>query len=51
MFYAPNMMTKDIGFDSEPKLNYLGMTNPGAGDNLIVVLPKAPAPPASHSDH
>ncbi len=51
MFYAPNMTTKDIGFDSEPKLSYLGMTNPGAGDNLIVVLPKAPAPPASHADH
>jgi hypothetical protein len=51
MFYAPNMTTQDIGFDSEPKLSYLGMTNPGAGDNLIVVLPKAPAPPASHADH
>lgn len=51
MFYAPNMTTKDIGFDSQPKLSYLGMTNPGAGDNLIVVLPKAPAPPASHADH
>jgi hypothetical protein len=51
MFYAPNMTTKDIGFDSQPKLNYLGMTNPGAGDNLIVVLPKAPTPPASHADH
>ncbi|MGB6385470.1 MAG: hypothetical protein WBE45_22105 [Terriglobales bacterium] len=51
MFYAPYMTTKDIGFDSQPKLNYLGMTNPGAGDNLIIVLPKAPAPPASHADH
>jgi hypothetical protein len=51
MFYAPNMTTEDIGFDSQPKLSYLGMTNPGAGDNLIVVLPKAPAPPASHADH
>src|SRR6202167_3269260 len=51
MFYAPNMTTKDIGFDSEPKLSYLGMTNPGAGHNLIVVLPTAPAPPTSHSDH
>jgi hypothetical protein len=51
MFYAPNMTTKDMGFDSQPKLSYLGMTNPGAGDNLIVVLPKAPAPPASHADH
>ena len=51
MFYAPNMTTKDIGFDSQPKLSYLGMTNPGAGDNLIVVLPKAPAPPVSHADH
>ena len=51
MFYAPNMTTKDIGFDSQPNLSYLGMTNPGAGDNLIVVLPKAPAPPASHADH
>jgi hypothetical protein len=46
MFYAPYMTTKDIGFDSQPQLNYLGMTNPGAGDNLIVVLPKAPKPPA-----
>jgi hypothetical protein len=51
MFYAPYMTTKDIGFDSEPKLNYLGMTHPGEGDNLIIVLPKAPAPPASHADH
>ena len=51
MFYAPNMTTKDIGFDSQPKLSYLGMTNPGAGDNLIVVLPTAPAPATSHSDH
>src|SRR6202451_783301 len=51
MFYAPNMTTKDIGFDSQPKLSYLGMTNPGAGDNLIVVLPTAPAPPTSHADH
>jgi hypothetical protein len=51
MFYAPNMTTKDMGFDSQPKLSYLGMTNPGAGDNLIVVLPNAPAPPASHADH
>jgi hypothetical protein len=44
MFYAPNMTTKDIGFDSQPKLSYLGMTHPGEGDNLIVVLPKAPTP-------
>ncbi len=51
MFYAPNMTTKDIGFDSQPKLSYLGMTHPGAGDNLIVVLPQAPAPPAGHADH
>src|SRR5215472_11161175 len=39
MFYAPNMTTKDMGFDAQPKLDYLGMTHPGAGDNLIVVLP------------
>jgi hypothetical protein len=51
MFYAPNMTTKDIGFDSQPKLSYLGMTNPGAGDNLIVVLPQGPTPPASHAGH
>jgi len=51
MFYAPNMTTKDIGFDSEPELSYLGMTHPGEGDNLIVVLPKAPTPPASHAGH
>jgi hypothetical protein len=44
MFYAPNMTTKDIGFDSQPKLSYLGMTHPGQGDNLIVVLPEAPTP-------
>jgi hypothetical protein len=46
MFYAPNMTTKDIGFDAKPNLDYLGMTHPGAGDNLIVVVPvpsKAPA--------
>jgi len=41
MFYAPNMTTKDIGFDAQPKLDYLGMTHPGAGDNLIVVVPVA----------
>ncbi len=47
MFYAPYMTTKDIGFDSQPQLDYLGMTHPGAGDNLIVVLPKTATPPAS----
>jgi hypothetical protein len=49
MFYAPNMTTKDIGFDAQPKLDYLGMTHPGAGDNLIVVIPMASTPPASSS--
>jgi hypothetical protein len=41
MFYAPNVTAKDIGF-TEPELGkseYLGMTHPGAGDNLIVVIP------------
>ena len=47
MFYAPNMTTKDIGFDAQPKLDYLGMTHPGAGDNLIVVVPTASTPAAS----
>jgi hypothetical protein len=47
MFYAPYMTTKDIGFDSQPQLGYLGMTHPGAADNLIVVLPKASTTPAS----
>jgi hypothetical protein len=47
MFYAPNMTTKDIGFDTQPKLDYLGMTHPGAGDNLIVVIPIASTSPAS----
>lgn len=47
MFYAPNMTTKDIGFDTQPKLDYLGMTHPGAGDNLIVVIPMASTSPAS----
>jgi hypothetical protein len=49
MFYAPNMTTKDIGFDAKPgldKLDYLGMTHPGAGDNLIVVIPAASKSPA-----
>jgi hypothetical protein len=46
MFYAPNMTTKDIGFDAQPKLDYLGMTHPGAGDNLIVVIPAASNSPA-----
>jgi len=48
MFYAPNMTTKDIGFDSQSlaKLDYLGMTHPGAGDNLIVVIPTASKSPA-----
>jgi len=49
MFYAPNITTKDIGFDVQPKLDYLGMTHPGAGDNLIVVIPMASTPPASSS--
>jgi hypothetical protein len=44
MFYAPYMTTKDMGFDSAPQLEYLGMTHPGAGDNLIVVVPTASAP-------
>src|SRR5215469_15220114 len=47
MFYAPNMTTKDIGFDTQPKLDYLGMTDPGAGDNLIVVIPQTSTSPAS----
>jgi hypothetical protein len=49
MFYAPNMTTKDIGFDAQglAKSDYLGMTHPGAGDNLIVVIPQASTPPAS----
>ena len=49
MFYAPNMTAKDIGFDAQPeldKLDYLGMTHPGAGDNLIVVIPAASKAPA-----
>jgi hypothetical protein len=54
MFYAPNMTTKDIGFDARPeldKLDYLGMTHPGAGDNLIVVIPIASKPPADMAGH
>ena len=51
MFYAPNMTTKDIGFDSQPDLDYLGMTHPGAEDNLIVVIPMAPTPKASPAGH
>jgi hypothetical protein len=47
MFYAPGMTTKDMGFDSPPQLEYLGMTHPGALDNLIVVVPTASTPPAS----
>jgi hypothetical protein len=47
MFYAPNMTTKDIGFDSTPQLEYMGMTHPGAPDNLIVVVPTASTPTAS----
>ena len=49
MFYAPNMTTKDIGFDAQPgldKLDYRGMTHAGAGDNLIVVVPVASKSPA-----
>src|ERR1700691_4478632 len=53
MFYAPNMTTQDIGLDTASlgKLDYLGMTHPGAGYNLIVVIPKTSAPPASHAGH
>ena len=50
MFYAPNMTAKDLGLDSQRALNdldYLGMTNPGAGNNLIVVIPKTSTAPAS----
>src|SRR6202451_4126298 len=47
MFYAPGLTTKDMGFDSPPQLEYLGMTHPGAPDNLIVVVPTASTPPAS----
>ena len=48
MFYAPNMTTKDIGLDAQSlaNLDYLGMTHPGAGDNLIVVVPAASKSPA-----
>jgi hypothetical protein len=49
MFYAPNMTTQDIGLDTQSLQNsdYLGMTHPGAGDNLIVVIPKTSTGPAS----
>ena len=49
MFYAPNMTAKDIGLDPQSlaNLDYLGMTHPGAGDNLIVVIPMASTSPAS----
>ena len=48
MFYAPNMTTQDIGLDTQTlaKSDYLGMTHPGAGDNLIVVIPAASKSPA-----
>jgi hypothetical protein len=51
MFYAPNMTSQDIGLDSQSlaKLDYLGMTHPGAGDNLIVVIPMASTSPASQA--
>ena len=51
MFYAPNMTSQDIGLDTQSlaKLNYLGMTHPGVGDNLIVVIPIASASPASQA--
>jgi len=49
MFYAPSMTTRDIGLDSQPQLDYLGMTHPGAADNLIVVVPTASTPSASPS--
>jgi hypothetical protein len=52
MFYAPNMTTKDIGFDVPAQLehvDYMGMTHPGAGDNLIVVIPMGSTPKASPS--
>lgn len=49
MFYAPNMTSQDIGLDTQSlaKMDYLGMTHPGAGDNLIVVIPIASTSPAS----
>jgi hypothetical protein len=51
MFYAPNMTAKDIGF-TQPDLDkneYLGMTHPGAGDNLIVVIPVSSKSPADEA--
>ena len=53
MFYAPNMTTKDIGLDAQSleKLDYLGMTHPGAGDNLIVVLPMTSISAAGMTGH
>jgi hypothetical protein len=50
MFYAPNMTAQDIGFDSAAQLDhidYLGMTHPGEGYNLIVVIPMASTRSAS----
>jgi len=51
MFYAPNMTSQDIGLDSQSlaKLDYLGMTHPGAGDNLIVVIPMPSTSPANQA--
>jgi hypothetical protein len=53
MFYAPNVTTKDIGFTQPEldKVDYLGMTHPGAGDNLIVVIPLESRPPADMAGH
>ena len=53
MFYAPNMTTQDIGLDTQSlaKSDYLGMTHPGAGDNLIVVIPAASKSPADMAGH
>jgi hypothetical protein len=49
MFYAPNMTPQDIGLDTQSleKLDYLGMTSPGEGYNLIVVVPIASTPSAT----
>ena len=39
MLYAPNMTNQDLGFDSAPQSDFMGLTHAGTPDNLLVLVP------------
>jgi hypothetical protein len=51
MFYAPNMTAQDLGFDSGPQPAYMGLSNPGKPNNLLVVLPTTAPTQTSSADN